>query len=132
MKLFCLMCYKCSKVTTFGEVILNFNFKMDLFDTLTWAKILKKITFLGTPTLTVPFRIAWNLKLKLSQYNRSMHFNWILMQFTCILMCLYFDVLDGVCMYLNVCERYWNKFQWYFDGITMCFNIFQQYVHVLQ
>jgi hypothetical protein len=27
---------------------------MDLFDTLTWAEILGKITFLGTPTLTVP------------------------------------------------------------------------------
>jgi hypothetical protein len=26
---------------------------MDLFDTLTWAKILAKTTFLGTPTLTV-------------------------------------------------------------------------------
>jgi hypothetical protein len=27
---------------------------MDLFDTLTWAEILVKTTFLGTPTLTVP------------------------------------------------------------------------------
>jgi hypothetical protein len=27
---------------------------MDLFDTLTWAKILVKTTILGTPTLTVP------------------------------------------------------------------------------
>jgi hypothetical protein len=26
---------------------------MDLFDTLTWAKLLVKTTFLGTPTLTV-------------------------------------------------------------------------------
>jgi hypothetical protein len=26
---------------------------MDLFDTLTWAEILEKTTFLGTPTLTV-------------------------------------------------------------------------------
>jgi hypothetical protein len=26
---------------------------MDLFDTLTWAEILVKTTFLGTPTLTV-------------------------------------------------------------------------------
>jgi hypothetical protein len=25
-----------------------------LFDTLTWAEILVKTTFLGTPTLTVP------------------------------------------------------------------------------
>jgi hypothetical protein len=28
--------------------------KMDLFDTLTWAEILVKTTFLGTPTLTIP------------------------------------------------------------------------------
>jgi hypothetical protein len=27
---------------------------MDLFDTLTWAEILVKTTFLGTPTLIVP------------------------------------------------------------------------------
>jgi hypothetical protein len=26
---------------------------MDLFDTLTWAEILEKTTFMGTPTLTV-------------------------------------------------------------------------------
>jgi hypothetical protein len=31
---------------------------MDLFDTLTWAEILVKTTFLGTPTLTMsPFSL---------------------------------------------------------------------------
>jgi hypothetical protein len=28
---------------------------MDLFDTLTWAEILVKTTFLGTPTLTLSY-----------------------------------------------------------------------------
>jgi hypothetical protein len=38
---------------------------MNLFDTLTWAEILVKTTFLGTPTLTVPYNINSNtLNLK--------------------------------------------------------------------
>jgi hypothetical protein len=32
---------------------------MDLFDTLTWAKILVKTIFLDTPTLTVPGRTGY-------------------------------------------------------------------------
>jgi hypothetical protein len=32
---------------------MHYSLEMDLFDTLTWAEILVKTTFLGTPTLTV-------------------------------------------------------------------------------
>jgi hypothetical protein len=39
---------------------------MDLFDTLTWAKILVKATFLGTPTLTVLMGV-WNFLEKFGQ-----------------------------------------------------------------
>jgi hypothetical protein len=33
---------------------------MDLFDTLTWAEILEKTTFSGTPTLTVLKHVNFN------------------------------------------------------------------------
>jgi hypothetical protein len=36
---------------------------MDLFDTLTWAEILVKTTFLGTPTLTVLSSVSFTFDL---------------------------------------------------------------------
>jgi hypothetical protein len=46
---------------------------MDLFDTLTWAEILVKTTFLDTPTLTVPCGIIQNheKKTKLEKSENS-------------------------------------------------------------
>jgi ABC-type uncharacterized transport system fused permease/ATPase subunit len=58
---------------------------MDLFDTLTWAKILVKTTFLGTPTLTVLYSIQtlkWFLGRFYSELLHSkIHENWMVFFF---------------------------------------------------
>jgi hypothetical protein len=52
---------------------------MDLFDTHTWAEILVKTTFLGTPTLTVPKKKKFRVlpKFRLCKILQCLNFDFV-------------------------------------------------------